>query len=351
MGIRSKLGLAAVAASALWPSLLAAPAARAEAPASYRTAGMMLQVERNGTPYTVVIEMLIESEVSEEAVATTLRGIAARFPLTSEPTVNAAHDAFTLDASRWPDSRVAWAYNPTGRPAALGGERDAVATAANSWNAAGAFSFVDAGATGAGTGGCHGATDGVNTLGWANQDGSVLAITCGWYSGARSTEFDMEIDPDWDWTIGSGRVGVDLQSVVLHEFGHALGLAHSDDRNAVMYSTYLTGTLRRELAHDDVAALTSMYGAAPTAGAAAAPSTFALQAGANLLTWPSAHVAPAQAFSQHPEVVAVYALDAAGRWRQYLPGAPAYVNDLAVLEPGMPYWVLASASVTVAIQR
>ena len=38
-----------------------------------------------------------------------------------------------------------------------------------------------------------------------------------------ATEFDMQLDPEWDWSAG-GDTNVDLESVVAHEFGHALGL-------------------------------------------------------------------------------------------------------------------------------
>jgi hypothetical protein len=50
----------------------------------------------------------------------------------------------------------------------------------------------------------------------------------------------------------------DLESVLLHELGHALGLGHSTDPDSVMWSTY-AGT-RRRLATDDVAGMAALYG-------------------------------------------------------------------------------------------
>src|SRR5882724_796093 len=66
---------------------------------------------------------------------------------------------------------------------------------------------------------------------------------------------DMHLDADEAWHTGSS---IDLFSVVLHETGHALGLAHSDNPGAVMYPFYkMTG----ELNADDIAGIQSLYGA------------------------------------------------------------------------------------------
>jgi Matrixin/PEP-CTERM motif len=59
---------------------------------------------------------------------------------------------------------------------------------------------------------------------------------------------DSAFDPDFD-----------LFTVLLHEFGHALGLGHSLDTSAVMYAFYGGG--QRTLGVDDTAGIQAIYGA------------------------------------------------------------------------------------------
>lgn len=61
--------------------------------------------------------------------------------------------------------------------------------------------------------------------------------------------------------------GFDLLSVVTHEAGHFLGLAHATEARATMYARYESGTTTlRSLTSDDVAGLCAIY---PTAAARA----------------------------------------------------------------------------------
>lgn len=91
--------------------------------------------------------------------------------------------------------------------------------------------------------------------------GGVLAHT--FYpppAGAEPYAGDMHFDDDEMWRVGADR---DVFSAALHELGHALGLAHSDNPNSVMYPYY-----RRVagLHADDKTAILTLYAAATVPG-------------------------------------------------------------------------------------
>jgi hypothetical protein len=236
----------------------------------FRDVDTVLLVPKDGEWFYVKIEFFIRDDGSgnfDAAVDAARAEMLTRFPGAVEVPEGSVSAAFVTSGFKWASGQATWGYNPTGAPASVAGASSGTLNAAAStWGAQGAnFSFVGGGGTGAGTGACGGGTDGANTVGWANQSGSVLGVTCSWFGGsagggyAAAVEFDMQLDPEWNWTTGPA-IQIDLQSVALHEFGHALGLNHSAQASAVMFASYPAGSDKRTPAADDIAGITAIYG-------------------------------------------------------------------------------------------
>jgi hypothetical protein len=140
--------------------------------------------------------------------------------------------------------------------------RDAVRTALNLWSAVTSVTFEEVAiannpdiriqfAAGDHGDGASNAFDGVN---------GVLAHAYPPPSGASAIAGDAHFDEAETWSVAlpvpAG--SIDLVTVAAHEFGHSLGLDHSNIAGALMFPSY--SGAQRFLAADDIAGIQSIYG-------------------------------------------------------------------------------------------
>jgi hypothetical protein len=176
----------------------------------------------------------------------------------------------------WSARSVPYYVNPANMDVPSSSALAAVQTAAAVWgNQGGAnISFQYAGqANDTAT-----SNDGRNVVLFRNaSNGAALATTYSWWSGSTLTDADIVV---WDatyqyytGTTGCTGGGAYIEDVLAHEFGHALGLAHSSVGDATMYpSYYYCSTDVRTLAQDDIDGIQSLYGSSTRAAANTAPT-------------------------------------------------------------------------------
>jgi len=95
----------------------------------------------------------------------------------------------------------------------------------------------------------------------AGYEPSALALSTMWYapSSGRIFEADIEFNDTHGWTTAPP-VSNDVWNTAVHELGHVLGLDHTSDRLATMFTYSQSGeTLKRDLAQDDLDGLCAIY--------------------------------------------------------------------------------------------
>ncbi|MFT5584783.1 MAG: hypothetical protein ACI9VR_002369 [Cognaticolwellia sp.] len=168
-------------------------------------------------------------------------------------------------AMRWSSFPVNWSVNANNN-ASLDPNTAAVVVqrAAEAWEIDGtAVKLSYTGTTGAETSGHNGQP----AVYFVDQDwpwdASLLAMTSS-YSDASGAfvGFDIAVNTqDHGWALDGNADLIDLQNTLTHEWGHVLGLGHSDnDLMATMHASASPGEVhKRDLAQDDVDGLFSLY--------------------------------------------------------------------------------------------
>lgn len=91
-------------------------------------------------------------------------------------------------------------------------------------------------------------------------DGTLATTTVSYDADGTIWDADIAVNAAFNnVTLDENDAEYDVPSIVIHEVGHFLGFAHSDNPDALMYASYLPGSVARDLREDDIEALCTVY--------------------------------------------------------------------------------------------
>jgi Matrixin len=202
------------------------------------------------------------------------QGIAAQWPADWQQR-EGLHLATMVSAESTPTPVRRWATPPASaafyinlNSDQVGGEagnaadfRNAIIAAAAGWSGVtdSDFTLTYAGATTATATGYNGVNE-ILFMPKGRQERAAAAQA--WYTADQTiVEADIWINDDYVWNATGAPAAneLDLQSALLHEFGHWLILGHCPQAEAVMFARLVGGTLKRELQPPDLAGIRAIY--------------------------------------------------------------------------------------------
>ncbi len=170
--------------------------------------------------------------------------------------------AYALLGYSWAQPTVPYYINPANMDVPAAAIEPAIRAGADAWRlqSGASFAFGFAGYSTQTTN----TNDGINLVMFRNaSSASALATTYTWFWGTRMIDADIVFwDAGFQFFTGSSGCsgGFYIEDVATHEFGHALGLAHSAFATATMYPSISTCSQQaRSLDPDDIAAVLALY--------------------------------------------------------------------------------------------
>jgi predicted Zn-dependent protease len=177
----------------------------------------------------------------------------------------------------WSTPSAGFYINMAGFPS---GSQQAIQTAMQTWTyvSTSNFSVVYKGAT---TSTAFGVNDGKNiiclgALG-AEYDENTLAVNKFWYNSGTGllSDSDIKFNIAYTWATNSSATAFDVQTLALHELGHALALDDLYDKGdtaKVMFYLCSLGEIKRSLTQDDKDGITYLYRSSGSTTSTTVPS-------------------------------------------------------------------------------
>jgi len=236
---------------------------------------------------TLTLFMIDDGSDLSERTEAGRAAMLARFPGAVELSDGEARAQFNIsDNVRWPGLGASWSYNPEGATSALTAASafSAITAGAEGWTNAGGsgwkYTYAGEATTAPGCNGELGAfpRDSRNIVGWGHIANGFWGYTC-WWSGPQKvvgTNFSalQEFDIIFESSESVPYTPNVLRALALHEFGHALGLQHTEPARCpghVMCGG-AGATSLQTLSADDIAGAVALYGIAPTPTPTARPT-------------------------------------------------------------------------------